>query len=50
VSVTQGAEVTVVSRLQINKTLFMPEEYPALREFYSRVVAKMAEMVVLEKI
>jgi hypothetical protein len=49
-SVTAGAEVTVVVRLQVNKTLFMPDEYPALREFYSRVVAKMSEMIVLEKI
>jgi hypothetical protein len=49
-STTSGADVTVVARLQINKTLFMPDEYPALREFYSRVVAKMSEMIVLEKL
>ncbi|MGC3944744.1 MAG: DUF3857 domain-containing protein [Chryseolinea sp.] len=48
-SVTPGEEVTIVSRLQINKTLFMPDEYPSLREFYSRIVAKMAEVIVLEK-
>ncbi|HTF16739.1 MAG TPA: hypothetical protein VK658_01635 [Chryseolinea sp.] len=48
-SVTAGTDVTIVARLQINKTLFMPDEYPALREFYSRVVAKMSEMIVLVK-
>jgi hypothetical protein len=35
--------------LQVNKSLFMQEEYPDLREFYSLVVAKQAEQIVLKK-
>jgi len=35
--------------LQINKSLFIQDEYPHLREFYNRVVAKQAEQIVLKK-
>lgn len=42
-------EISVVSRIQINKTLFMPDEYSALREFYARIVARMASLIVIEK-
>jgi hypothetical protein len=41
--------IVVMSRLQINKTLFYQDEYPNLREFYTRVVAKNSENVVLKK-
>lgn len=46
---TRAGEISVVNRLQINKTLFMPDEYPALREFYARIVAGMGSLIVLEK-
>ncbi len=36
--------------LQINKSLFYSDEYPALREFYSHLVSKMGEQVVLKKV
>jgi hypothetical protein len=45
----EGNKLTVATRLLINKTLFQPHEYPSLREFYSRVVAKKAETIVLRK-
>jgi hypothetical protein len=44
-----GKKVFVTHSFQINKTLFMKEEYTALREFYSRVVSKMGEQLVLRK-
>ena len=49
-SVTQtGNRITVVSSIQISNRFFMQEEYPSLREFYNRVVAKHAEQIVLKK-
>jgi hypothetical protein len=49
-SVTQtGNILNVVSMLQINKSLFVQDEYLHLREFYNQVVAKQAEQIVLKK-
>jgi hypothetical protein len=44
-----GDLLTVVSVLQINKSMFTQDEYPDLREFYTQVVAKQAEQIVLKK-
>jgi hypothetical protein len=44
-----GNTLNVVSMLQINKSLFIQEEYPNLREFYNQIVAKQAEQIVLKK-
>jgi hypothetical protein len=44
-----GNTVTIVSTFQINKSLFLQNEYPDLREFYNQVVAKQAEQIVLKK-
>jgi hypothetical protein len=44
-----GNQVTLTSNLQINSSLFSQDEYPHLREFYNRVVAKQAEQIVLKK-
>jgi len=44
-----GDMLTVVSVLQINKSLFTQDEYPHLREFYTQLVAKQAEQIVLKK-
>jgi hypothetical protein len=49
-SITQtGNVISVTSQLVINKALFSHEEYVPLRDFYSQVVAKQAEQVVLKK-
>jgi transglutaminase-like putative cysteine protease len=49
-SVSQtGNAIQVVSNLQINRSLFIQDEYLNLREFYNQVVAKHAEQVVLKK-
>ena len=49
-NVTQmGNVLSVVSMLQINKSLFVQDEYPHLRELYNLVIAKQAEQIVLKK-
>mgnify|MGYP003579633790 CR=1 FL=1 len=47
--VVMGEVINITSHLQINKSLFVQDEYPDLREFYARVVAKQAEQIVLKK-
>jgi Domain of Unknown Function with PDB structure (DUF3857) len=44
-----GNRILLTTHLQINKTLFMQNEYPNLREFYSRLIAKKNENIVLKK-
>jgi len=44
-----GNSIIITSGLSINKSLFAQTEYPSLREFYSQVVAKQQELVVLKK-
>ena len=41
--------ISITSSLSINKSIFTQEEYPNLREFFSQVVAKQAEQIVLKK-
>jgi hypothetical protein len=49
VSVT-GNVVQITSMVTINKSTFVGDEYPALREFYNQIVAKQAEQIVLKKL
>ena len=44
-----GNTVHITSTFQINRTLFLQDEYPNLREFYNQVVAKQSEQIVLKK-
>jgi hypothetical protein len=44
-----GNTIFISSNLQINKNIFLPTEYPALREFYNQVVTKQSEQIVLKK-
>lgn len=44
-----GNVINVTSNFQIGRTIFVQAEYPNLREFYSQVVAKQAEQIVLKK-
>jgi len=49
-STTQtGNKIMVMSKLQFNKTFFLPSEYLSLREFYGKLVAKKAENIVLKQ-
>lgn len=44
-----GNTINLTSSLSINKALFVQEEYPILREFYTQFVAKQSEQIVLKK-
>ncbi|PWE00291.1 hypothetical protein [Marinilabilia rubra] len=42
-----GNILTVQYQMQINKTMFLPEEYPYLQKFYDEIIKKQEEPVVL---
>ena len=44
-----GDNISFRSRIRINRTYFLPEEYEMLREFYNMVVMKHAEQIVFKK-
>lgn len=44
-----GNRLQLSSMVQINQIVFMQDEYPNLRELYSRITAKQAEQIVLKK-
>lgn len=44
-----GNMIMFSSNLQVNNSLYSQTEYPNLREFYSMIVAKQAEQIVLKK-
>jgi hypothetical protein len=44
-----GSTISLRSRLKIDKTVFLPEEYEALREFFNLVVSKEKEQIVFKK-
>ncbi len=45
-----GNSVQLVCRLYINKTLYVSTEYKLLQEFFTNVVAKQSEKIILKKI
>lgn len=45
-----GNTLNITSTLQINKSMFVQDEYGALREFYNLIVAKQNEQIVLKKL
>lgn len=46
---TIGNTINYTSSFTINKALFVQDEYPLLREFYTQVVAKQAEQIILKR-
>jgi hypothetical protein len=42
--------ISFMNRLKISKTMFMPDEYENLREFFNLVVKKQSEQIVFKKI
>jgi len=49
-NVTQsGNTINFVSQFTINKSVFLMDNYPTLRELYNQVIAKQAEQIVLKK-
>lgn len=50
-NITQlGNTIHVVHDFSINKTMFLPNEYDALKSFYARVIDKHGEKIVLKKL
>lgn len=47
---TIGDEITLTCIFNINKSMFIQDEYAPLREFYNHIVAKQNEQIVLKKI
>ncbi|AKQ46972.1 hypothetical protein TH63_17130 [Rufibacter radiotolerans] len=45
----QGNKIQIMSKMSINKSVFYAEEYSFLKEFYTQMVAKHAEQIVLKK-
>lgn len=43
-------KIEVKVKFEVNKSLFVPDEYKYLREFYARVVEEQAKMIVLKKV
>ncbi len=44
-----GNIINVICVFQINKSLFVQDEYPNLKEFYNQIVAKQNEQIVIRK-
>jgi hypothetical protein len=42
-------KITVSSRISFKKSVYAAEDYPALKEFYDKIVAKHAEKIILKK-
>jgi hypothetical protein len=42
--------IQIINRIKINKAKFGPEEYDLLRAFYTNIIKKQAEQIVLKKI
>jgi hypothetical protein len=48
-TVRSGNLITITKSFQINKSLFLQDEYPNLKEFYNQILAKQSEQIVLKK-
>lgn len=44
-----GNNLQIVSRMTLNRSMYLAEEYASLREFYERMLAKQAEKIVLKR-
>jgi hypothetical protein len=44
-----GSTISLRSRISIKRTLFMPDEYEILREFFNLIVSKQNEQIVFKK-
>ncbi len=45
----EGNKIEFSSFLNIRKTMFLPDEYQAIKEFFDKIVEKQAEQVILKK-
>jgi hypothetical protein len=45
-----GNKIQITTKFQLNKTMYLTNEYPGLKEFYKRLVSKNSESIVLKRI
>jgi hypothetical protein len=45
--VIQGRHIQILSEIEINKTVFDPEEYGAIRSFFDHIAAKHTEKLII---
>ena len=43
-------KIQILRKFSLNKVMFLPEEYPVLKEFYNQRLTKESEVIVLKKI
>ena len=46
---TSGNKISIVYKRNVNKILFLPEEYKQLKDLYDQIVKKHAESIILKK-
>ncbi len=47
-SQVQNGSIQIYSQMKINKTFFLPDQYELLKEFYSHIIEKINEQIVLK--
>ena len=45
----EGNKITLIYNYEVNKTLFMPEDYKNVKAFYDQIVKKHAEQIILKR-
>ena len=45
-----GDAVRVVANLHLRRLEYGPEDYPVLKEFFDRIIAKMEDFIIFKKI
>ncbi len=44
-----GSKITILNKLDLNKTIFIPGEYAALKEFFEQFIQMQQQLIVLKK-
>ncbi len=44
-----GSTITILSKIQINKTMYISEEYELIKEFFNQIISKQGEQIILKK-
>jgi len=45
----QENKITIITRIQLNKTIYDPKEYQNLKEFYNQIIKTQNSLITLEK-
>jgi hypothetical protein len=47
---SDNENISIRAKLKINKTIFLPEDYDSIRDFYAFIIKKQSEQIVFKKI